>query len=405
MTHSIVKLGDVAEFLRGITFKPDDVVPVDEEDAVVCMRTKNVQTLLECDDLLAIPSQFVRRKDQYLSEGDILVSSANSWNLVGKCCWVPALPWRAAFGGFISVLRGDESRVDKRYLYWWFASERIQALLRSFGQKTTNISNLNIERSLRLELPLPPLPEQRHIATILDKADALRTQRREALAQLDRLAQAIFVEMFGDPVANTKRWPKQTLGELLTSIDSGWSPVCLERPTVGDEWGVLKLGAVTKCVFDHRENKALPPGVRPDAAIEVKPGDLLFSRKNTYELVAACAYVEATPPRLMMSDLIFRLQVRDKAPLNKRYLHALLTNRRKRAEVQKLAGGSAGSMPNISKAKLLGMQIELPPISNQEEFAVRVQAAGKHKSVCESALAEADALFTSLQHRAFRGEL
>jgi type I restriction enzyme, S subunit len=253
--------------------------------------------------------------------------------------------------------------------------------------------------------PLPPLPEQRRIAAILDKADALRAKRREVSAQLDRLAQAIFVEMFGDPVANEKGWARHPLGDLLTGIDSGWSPVCLERPADAHEWGVLKLGAVTSCVYDHRANKALPPGVEPDAGIEVKPGDLLFSRKNTYELVAACAYVESTRPRLMMSDLIFRLQVRTDAKLNKRFLHALLTHARKRTEVQKLAGGSAGSMPNISKAKLLGMQVELPPISLQQDFASRVERVGRTKAASDAAAIEADLLFSSLQRRAFKGEL
>jgi type I restriction enzyme S subunit len=254
-------------------------------------------------------------------------------------------------------------------------------------------------------IPLPSLAEQHRIAAILDKANALCAKRREALAHLDSLTQSIFIEMFGDPVNNEKSLPRCEFGELLSSIDSGWSPVCLERPVAGEEWGILKLGAITKCVFDHNANKALPCGVEPDTSIEVKPGDLLFSRKNTYELVAACAYVESTPPHLMMPDLMFRLQVKDESRLNKRYLHALLTNRRKRIEVQKLAAGSAGSMPNISKSKLLGLKIEVPLISEQLTFASRVQAVERAKSIHGVALNEAESLFASLQHRAFRGEL
>ena len=179
----------------------------------------------------------------------------------------------------------------------------------------------------------------------------------------------------------------------------------MDRPAEAKEWGVLKLGAVTSCVYDQQANKALPQGVEPAPSIEVKPGDLLFSRKNTYELVAACALVETTRPRLMMSDLIFRLQVRDEARLNKAFLHALLTNPRKRAEVQKLAGGSAGSMPNISKAKLLAMEVEVPPISLQQDFASRVSRARRIRASNEVAAAEADALFASLRQRAFQGEL
>ncbi len=219
------------------------------------MRTKNVQAKLDLADVWAVDASFVRRSEQVLRAGDILVSSANSWNLVGKCCWIPELPWRSSFGGFVSVLRGDSSKVNPRFLYRWFASDRIQTTVRSFGQQTTNISNLNMERCLGLPIPLPPLPEQRRIAAILDHADGLRAKRRAALAQLDALAQAIFIEMFGDPATNPKGWEVVPFCELLAKIDSGSSPNCLDRPAKGNEWGVLKLGAVTWCEYDPKPKR------------------------------------------------------------------------------------------------------------------------------------------------------
>jgi type I restriction enzyme S subunit len=102
-------LGEVAEFVRGINFKPEDVVHVGAAGSVACMRTKNVQTELDLSDVWAVARTFVRRPEQFLQTGDILVSSANSWNLIGKCCLVPELPWRSSFGGFVSVLRPNSS--------------------------------------------------------------------------------------------------------------------------------------------------------------------------------------------------------------------------------------------------------------------------------------------------------
>lgn len=399
--QKIVPLGSVAYInpnLASVDFDADELV--DFVPMATVETDASVTTSVETRSY-----EEVRKGYTYFADGDILLAKITPCFENGKISQI-RIRSAAGFGSTeFHVIRPQADKLDARYLVHLLRQQKI----RTEGERrmTGSAGQRRVPKSFLESLPvfLPPFPEQRRIAAILDKADALRTKRREALAHLDRLAQSIFVEMFGDPVANTKKWPSAPLRELLSGIDSGWSPVCLERPAEGDEWGVLKLGAVTSCVFDSRANKALPSDVAPDAAIEVKPGDLLFSRKNTYELVAACAYVESTAPRLMMSDLIFRLQVRDEARLNKRYLHALLTNRRKRAEVQKLAGGSAGSMPNISKAKLLGMQIELPPVSDQEKFASRVQAVGKHKSVCQAAIVEADALFASLQHRAFRGEL
>jgi type I restriction enzyme S subunit len=249
------------------------------------------------------------------------------------------------------------------------------------------------------------LAEQRRIAEVLDKAEALRAKRRAALAQLDSLTQSLFLDLFGDPVVNSKKWDRRPFSELLEAIDSGWSPVCLDRPATGGEWGILKLGAVTRCEYNALENKALPANEEPDPSIEVKAGDLLFTRKNTYELVAACAFVRATPPKLMMSDLIFRLRIKDNAPVDKVFLQNLLVYPSKRSAIQKLAAGSSGSMPNISKARLLTVLIELPPLDLQREFARRVTAVEKLKTAQRAALAELDALFASLQHRAFRGEL
>lgn len=296
----------------------------------------------------------------------------------------------------------DPKTADVRFMFHALSNQVSALIARSVGGAQPNISQGIIKD---LELSLPPLHEQRRIAHVLDQAEVLRAKRRAALAQLDSLTQSIFLDLFGDPISNPKGWPKVELGNLLENIDSGWSPKCLDRPVENGEWGILKLGAVTWCEYDPAENKALPYDIDPDPSLEVKVNDLLFARKNTYELVAACALVRKTPPRLMMSDLIFRLRLRSDVEIEPAFLHQLLIFPTKRREIQKMAGGSAGSMPNISKGRLQHAIVEQPPISLQREFARRVAAVEKLKAVQRASLAELDALFASLQHRAFRGEL
>ena len=104
--------------------------------------------------------------------------------------------------------------------------------------------------------------------------------------------------MFGDPVTNPKGWNKQPLSDLLSNIESGWSPKCDDKPVREGQWGVLKLGSVTWCHYNASENKALPITEQPRLALEVKAGNLLFTRKNTYDLVAAAAYVWDTPSKI-----------------------------------------------------------------------------------------------------------
>ena len=183
----LASLGEIGIFIRGITFKPDDVVGSDEPNVVACMRTKNVQTELDLSDTWWVSDRLVKRDDQFLKTGDILVSSANSWNLVGKCCWIPRLPMRTTFGGFVSVLRADHTKVQPEVLFTWFRSNRVQSLVRSFGQQTTNISNLNIQRTLALRLPLPPVKTQRAFCAAVEAERKLRATQLSSASTLDAL--------------------------------------------------------------------------------------------------------------------------------------------------------------------------------------------------------------------------
>jgi type I restriction enzyme S subunit len=258
---------------------------------------------------------------------------------------------------------------------------------------------------LNLEIPYPPLDDQIRIAHLLGKVEALIAQRRQHLQQLDDLLKSVFFEMFGDPVRNDRGWNTKPFSELLEDIQSGKSPKCEARVAEDHEWGVLKLGAVTRCRFNETENKALPQGVAPSKRDEVKTGDLLFSRKNTYELVAACAYVFGTRPKLLMPDLIFRFQFKSDAQVNPIFMWKLLTNDSQRKAIQSLASGAAGSMPNISKANLKTVRLPTPPLHLQNHFSTVVEKVEALKSHTQQSLSDLEALYGTLSQQAFNGEL
>ena len=217
MTHLQVALGEIATLIRGITYKPSDVCEATTQSAVACMRTKNVQEDLDESDIVWIPASIIRNSSKYLNPGDILVSSANSWNLVGKGCWVPELKYPASAGGFISILRGNQDIVDLRYLYHWFVSPQTQAKLRSYSNKTTNISNLDHSRTLATEIPLPPLEEQRRIAAILDKAALVSTHSDRTADLRLALKRSLFADLF-----RLGAQPAVTIGSDLPPSDGGW---------------------------------------------------------------------------------------------------------------------------------------------------------------------------------------
>ncbi len=298
-------------------------------------------------------------KDKYMPQkGDILFSNIGT---VGKSI---VLQTNAdfMFAWNVFLIRPDAKALDAQYLKFFFD---YLLKLNIYEQWFTGgtVKFINKGTMGALEIPLPPLKEQQRIAAILDKADNLRRKRQQAIQLADEFLRSVFLDMFGDPVINSKGWDIVELGSVLNAIESGSSPKCDSRPANDGEWGILRLGAVSYCKYNSGDNKAVLAGYEPNPKDEIKPGDLLFTRKNTYELVAAAALVDETPPLLLMPDLIFRLKT--KPTINKYYLWALLTHSGMRKKIQSLASGAAGSMPNISKANLRLVEIPLPNIETQ----------------------------------------
>lgn len=198
----------------------------------------------------------------------------------------------------------NKEKLLVRYLYY-FLDKYVETLReQSIGGVIKYIKLGNLTEA---HIPLPPLDKQRKIVAVLDKVSGLNAKRRQQLDKLDELVKSRFIEMFGDPITNEMGWKKVQLSTCIESIDNGKSLVCDASARQGNWPAVLKLSAATYGFYRPEENKAMldENQFAEDAAVRV--GDLLFTRKNTPELVGMCAYVYDTPSRLMMPDLIFRL--------------------------------------------------------------------------------------------------
>ncbi len=397
MSWQTVKLGDVAEFIRGITFKPVDVVSLDTFNAIGCMRTKNVQTDLDLNDVWGIDKRFVKNVKQIMREGDILVSSANSWNLVGKGCWIPKLNYECTFGGFVSVLRGNPQKIDAKYLYNWYTSKKIQNIVRSFGQKTTNISNLNIERCLAQELVLPPLAQQKRIAAILDKADAIKRKREQAIAKLDQLAQSIFVEMFGDIESNSKKLSKVTLKDVCLRVTDGthqspkWQsdgvPFLFISNIVNGEIVLKTNKYISNTTYDELTNRC-----------RIEVGDVLYTTVGTYGNVA----IVRTTEKFCFQRHIAHIKP-DQNIVNSVFLSAMLYSNCVKRQADRIAKGIAQKTVNLGD--ICKFIIFCPSIALQEQFATRISKLEKLKASNIAALEKHNELFASLQSQAFTGQL
>lgn len=395
-----IPLDGAVDFVRGITFKPTDLVEPLSSDSIVCMRTKNIQHDLDQSDLIAVPPSFVRQDKKILREGDILLSSANSWELVGKCCFVPKLPYRATAGGFISIVRA-KTEVDSRYLYHWLTSPSIQHKLRYCGRQTTNISNLDVNRFKELEFPKTGKDEQRRIAAILDKADAIRRKREQAIALADDFLRSFFLDMFGDLSANSKNWVTKRLGKHIVHSNNGISRRRKTTENTGDI--VLRLQDVRKneIKFDDCNRIALNQSERP--RFELVNDDLLFVRVNgNCDYVGRCAVFTSYSEPVFHNDHIIRIRLDDQFdPFFLSFLFNLDVGRSILANSIKTSAGQY----TISQNGLKDIEIPTPPAPLQKQFRLILEQTKLSKITMHMAFLEASDLFASLSQRAFQGEL
>lgn len=391
----MVPLGELTETVEkwnprnapSLTFRYIDLSTVDSTS----------KTISEVPEVIG--SEAPSRARQVIQLNDVLVSTVRPY--LNAVAVVPGhLDDSIASTGF-SVLRASSTSLSHRYLFHWVRTHQFidEMTRKSTGASYPAVSDRIVKESL---IPLPPIDEQRSIAAVLDHADALREKRKEQLAHLDTLAQSIFHDMFGDP--DEGEVDEVELGQVLGHIESGSSPKCEPRPADSDEWGVLKLGAVTYGTYRPDENKAYLAPVGNLARYEVRRGDILMTRKNTRELVGAVSVAHETPPRLLLPDLIFRLSF-NRSRVHATYFQTLMMSPRMRARVRELSSGSAASMPNISMARLKKLRIPLPAMTRQLEFTDRLALLDPQRRLMEQSVTQCDELFASLQSRAFSGLL
>ncbi|HAB39809.1 MAG TPA: restriction endonuclease subunit S [Rhodobacteraceae bacterium] len=395
-------LEDTVDFIRGITFKPSQLVALDDPSAVVCMRTKNIQKDLDESDLIAVPTKLVRDPNKELRPGDTLISTANSWELVGKVSYVGELGYRATAGGFIGVIR-PKSHINSRFLYHWLNSPKSQHLLRHCGRQTTNISNLSIARFKELKFPDFKAREQRRIAAILDQADAIRRKREQALKLADEFLKSVFLDMFGDPLLNPKNWPVQPMNSYLEELRYGTSTKSYATAAKGST-PVLRIPNVINESINWAGLKFASLNEKEVERLRLRSGDILFVRTNGNPLfIGRCAVFNDTRNATFASYLI-RARLNDGAKVLPEFLAACLSMPSYRSRIVKVATTTAGNY-NINTKNLGGLPIIEPPLQIQQKFVGVTKALHDHVTRLEVDASNAEQLFGALSKNAFLGKL
>ena len=334
------------------------------------------------------------RARQLVRTGDVLVSTVRP-NLNGVALVPNDLNGATASTGFC-VLRPDPEKLSGSYLFHWVKSAAFvgDMVSKATGASYPAVSDRIIFESL---FPLPPLEEQRRIAAILDQAETLRTQRRTALALLDSLTQSLFLDMFGDPVANPKGLPICELQRLCTRITDG-----THQSPAWQKSGIpfLFISNIVEGQINFDTHKFISADTHAELTkrCPIEIGDVLYTTVGSYGNAA----VVSTKELFAFQRHIAHIKP-DRSKLDSRFLAAMIQSPGVRQQVDKVAKGIAQKTVNLADLKELS--VFAPPLPLQQTFATRIASIEALKATHRRALAALDALFASLQQRAFAGQL
>jgi type I restriction enzyme S subunit len=290
----------------------------------------------------------------------------------------------------------DAARLDRGYLFHWV---RRQHVIDALMAKNTGARMPRADMSVLLDMaiPLPPLDEQRRIVGLLDRAAEIRRRAEAARAKARAIIPALFLDTFGDPATNPKGWPVVELGDVITRITGGKN---IEAGNGTSQYRIMKVSAVTSGIFKAHESKPAPDDHIPAEDHHVRPGDFLFSRANTSELVGAVAIAEDVPEGLLLPDKIWRIEWTP-TRIEPRFAYSLLRSSEIRRIFAVIGSGTSGSMKNISQAKLVRVPIPLPPLDIQSAFAEQASRLESFARHLDAAAAKAEAMAAGLSAEVF----
>lgn len=333
-----------------------------------------------------------------LKAGDIVMGRRGE---MGRCAVVRQDDGPQICGTGSMILSPDPRRLDSDYAAHLLRSPEARKFYENEASGVTML-NLNPSAAAKLTLPLPPLEEQKRIAAILDQADDLRRKRQRALDRLNQLRQAIFVEMFGDPAINPMGWPKRSLGELAEKFSDGpFGSNLKSEHYVERGIRVIRLQNVgVGELIDNDQAFISEEHFRSLAKHACIPGDVIVGTMGDPNL-RACILPTHVELALNKADCV---QIRpNKAVATGYFVCSLLNHPSTERMAHDLILGQTRA--RISMGRLKGLNVPTPPLNIQNDFGHRVAEIEKLYKKYGSALIESNVLFTSLQHRAFRGEL
>lgn len=311
----------------------------------------------------------------------------------------------------VALFKNNEALILPKIAMYWLKSDiyqkHLQQNIKGGTQKFISLGSLR-----ESPIPLIPLAEQQEIVRQLDlmlaQVEQIKARLDAIPAILKKFRQSVLADaVSGKLIVCKEKWKIVKLNDFVTSIEAGKNLSCIERPPVSDdEYGIVKISAVTWGKYNEEESKTLPEKSLFQESRRVKKGDLLLSRANTLELVGNPVIVHKTTKNLMLSDKVLRLVMSDHS---KKWVNLFLKSKEGRNQIESRATGNQLSMRNISQKALMDIDIPQPSMDEQIQIGIQVdkffEYAERIEQTIQSAQKRVNLLTQSILAKAFSGEL
>jgi type I restriction enzyme, S subunit len=393
----MLPIGKFVKIDNGFAFKSSEY----SESGARIIRIVNVQKgeIVDSNPKFYPNSKLVGLESYRIHKNDLLMSLTGNVGRVGR---FPKSLLPAYLNQRVCRIRTSSDRVVSQYLFHLFNSNKFEkdAIKASRGIAQLNLSTKWIEQ---YKIPLPPLPEQKRIAAILDKADALRQKNKQLLAAYDELLQSVFLDMFGDPVVNKQNWPVK----LLSDVSEVVSGVTKGRKLKKEELISLPYIRVANVQDGHlnlneiKTIDALPIDLEKYRLIS---GDILLTEGGDPDKLGRGAVWRGQIEDCIHQNHIFRVRIKKGVTLTEDYLSALIGSAYGKRYFLKASKQTTG-IASINSTQLKKFPVIMAPIELQRIFKSVIENIEAQKALVKQSLHESEDLFYGLVQKAFKGEL
>ncbi len=377
------RLGDVATFINGYAFKPDSWSG----------KGKPIVRIQNLNNKNADYNFFDGNIDEKYTiyNGDILISWSAS---IGSYVWSGG---EAYLNQHIFKVEFNKMNINKFYFKYMVDNALIRAQKYIHGSTMKHITKKYFDG---LKIPIADIETQEKIVQVLDNAQSLIDKRKEQIILLDKLTESIFYEMFGDPIKNEKGWESKKVDDLCELINGDRSSKYPSGKDIVDN-GILFVS--TKNIVDNNLDLQFKQFITYDKFLELgkgklQKGDLILTLRGS--LGNSAIFESEYETGFINAQLLI---VRCKKSILNVYLHNVLKSKSFRRIFNNISNGAA--VQQLTAKQIRELKIPLPPLSLQNEFAIKVEEIEKQKNLLEDSLVLLEDNYKSLMQRAFKGEL